>query len=91
MTFPDDTVVYAGHDYVRDSMIFAKHLEPDNKDIDIFLEKYNPDHIYSTLLDERRINPYLRFNENAIISLLKKRGLPAETEEERWNSLMLLG
>lgn len=87
MTFSDNTVIYAGHDYVEDSMIFAKHLEPDNKDIDIFLEKYNSAHICSTLLDERRINPYLRFNEKAIISLLKKRGLHTETEEERWNSL----
>ena len=36
MTLPDDTKIYAGHDYIRDSLAFAKHLEPDNKEIDRF-------------------------------------------------------
>jgi hydroxyacylglutathione hydrolase len=88
MTLPDGTIVYAGHDYVRDSMAFARHLEPENVEIDIFLGNYTPNHVFSTLAQEKRINPYLRFNEPGIVDLLAKRDLPRGTERERWHSLM---
>ena len=88
MALPDETKIYAGHDYVRDSLAFAKHLEPHNKEIDFFWDSYEPNHVYSTLADERKINPYLRFNEEPIINLLKTSNLPHATEWERWKSLM---
>ena len=88
MAFPDETLVYAGHDYVKDSMAVAKRLEPDNKEIDRFLNKYTPDHVWSTLAEERKINPYVRFNAPDIISFLKTEGLPVSTEYERWESIM---
>jgi hydroxyacylglutathione hydrolase len=88
MELPDETIVYAGHDYVRDSLAFARRLEPENQALDEFLRRYDPDHVFSTLADERRINPYLRFNEPGIAALLEKRGLPRATEWERWRSLM---
>jgi len=85
---PVDTIIYAGHDYVYDAMTFARELEPDNKYIDVFLNNYRSEHIFSTLMDEMKVNPYLRFNEKSIIGLLKKNGLPYRTEWERWQSLM---
>lgn len=88
MTLPDGTIVYAGHDYVRDSMAFARYLEPENPDIALFLGNYTPDHVFSTLAQEKRINPYLRFSEPGIVDLLAKRGLAHGTERERWHSLM---
>ena len=88
MSLPDETKVYAGHDYIRDSLAFARHLEPDNKEIDRFWNSYDPDCVYSTLSEERKINPYLRFNEEPIINLLKANNLPHATEWERWTSLM---
>ena len=88
MSLPGDTLIYAGHDYVRDSVALAKQLEPDNPEIDRFRQAYDPGHVYSTLAEELHINPYLRFNEPAIIDLLKEHGLPRATEEERWLSLM---
>ena len=88
MSLPDDTKIYAGHDYVRDSVAFAKHLEPGNKDIERFWNSYDPAHVYSTLAEERKINPYLRFNEEPIINLLKANNLRRATEWERWESLM---
>ncbi|QTA89759.1 MBL fold metallo-hydrolase [Desulfonema magnum] len=90
-SFHKETIIYAGHDYVHESMIFARHLEPDNKNIDTFLEKYDPNHVYSTLDDEFKINPYLRFNDEKIIAILKKQGLSVKTEYDRWRSLMTLG
>jgi len=88
MSLPDETKVYAGHDYIRDSLAFTRHLEPDNKEIDRFWNSYDPDCVYSTLSEERKINPYLRFNEEPIINLLKANNLPHATEWERWASLM---
>lgn len=90
LTLPLETVIYAGHDYVRDSLAMARHLEPDNPAIDDFLSVYDPNHVYSTLADELRINPYLRFNEGRIVRLLREMELPCGTEEERWKSLMSL-
>ncbi len=88
MTLPAETIVYAGHDYVRDAMLFARNIEPGNVNIEMFLSKYNSDHVFSTLEDEFRVNPYMRFNDANIINLLKKRGLATGTEWERWQSLM---
>lgn len=88
MELPDETVVYAGHDYVKASISFARRLEPGNRAIGAFLRRYNPKHVFSTLAEERKINPYLRFNDPAIVDLLAKLRLPRETEWERWQSLM---
>jgi hydroxyacylglutathione hydrolase len=88
MELPDETVVYAGHDYVKSSIAFARRIEPGNRAIGAFLRHYDPKHVFSTLAEERTINPYLRFNEPAIVKLLAKLRLPRETEWERWQSLM---
>jgi len=88
MALPDGTRIFAGHDYIRDSLAFARYLEPQNKGIDQFVQSCDQDFLYSTMAEERRINPYLRFNEVTIINLLKEKGLPHATEWERWQSLM---
>lgn len=86
--FPPETVVYAGHDYVKYAVQFARSIEPDNPDLDPFLARYNPYHVFSTLEDELKINPYVRFNDEKIIGILQKKGLPVDTEFQRWKSLM---
>jgi hydroxyacylglutathione hydrolase len=88
MALPDETLVYAGHDYVRDSLAFAKRLEPDNREIDEFLSRYDRRNVVSTLAEEKQINPYFRFNEPGIVNLLERLDLPRQTEWERWQSLM---
>lgn len=91
MSFPGQTLVYAGHDYVTYAMAFARIVEPDNPHIDRFLKTYDPSHVFSTLNDENRINPYVRFNDPNMIHLLESRGLPTTTEYDRWESVMSLG
>jgi hydroxyacylglutathione hydrolase len=88
MAFPAETLVYAGHDYVKESMAVARGLEPNNRDIATYLKRYAPDHVCSSLGEERRVNPYLRFNTPEITSYLKSKGLGVDTEYERWESLM---
>ena len=90
LAYPTDTRVYAGHDYVKYAMAFAKIVEPENKAIETFLKKYTADHIVSTLEDELAVNPYVRFNAEPIVALLKKRGFPVGTEYERWLGVMSL-
>lgn len=90
MSFPENTMIYAGHDYVEEYMETAQILEPDNADIKFFLRKYNPDHVCSTLKEEKKINPCLRFNNASIRSIIKKKGLPHQTEFDRWKSVMQL-
>ena len=90
MEFPEKTIIYAGHDYVKEYMDFVRGLEPDNPYIDAYLNKYDPSHVCSTLAEEYRVNPFLRFNEDKVKSILREKGLPAETEYDRWESMMSL-
>jgi hypothetical protein len=68
----------------------ARQIEPDNPAIDDFLKTYSPDLVRSTLAEEYQINPTLRFNAGPLIGILKARGLPVETELDRWRSIMSL-
>lgn len=88
LTFPDDTQIYPGHDYVEEYMAFIKRLEPQNATVDMLLDNYNPEHVYSTIADEKKVNPHLRHNTKEIEMILKKRNLPTATEYERWTSIL---
>ena len=87
-SLPETTIIYAGHDYVESSLAFARRMEPLNRDIDRYLERYDRKHVWSQLKDELLVNPYLRFNEESIVSVLRRRYLPVDTAFERWRSLM---
>jgi hydroxyacylglutathione hydrolase len=87
MELPKDTVIYAGHDYVEEYMGVAKRLEPDNEHIDAYLKKYDPTHVRSTLEEEFKVNPCLRFNDPKIISILEAKGMPKGSEFERFKSV----
>ncbi len=91
MTFPPDTIVYAGHNYQEYAMSFARLLESDNPYIAAYLNSHNPSHVHSSLKDEMNVNPYLRFNDGRFMDVLKQKGLPVSTEYERWCSIMNLG
>jgi hydroxyacylglutathione hydrolase len=87
---PDESLVYPGHDYVEEYMAFVKKLEPDNSCVNKILDNYDSGLVRSTLGLEKKLNPFLRFNEDKIFSLLEDRGLPVETEYDRWESLISL-
>jgi hydroxyacylglutathione hydrolase len=90
LSLPRDTRIYAGHDYVKEYLEIAKLIEPDNISINGFLKKYDPKHVFSTLKDELKINPTLRFNDKKMISILHERELPHNTELDCWKSLLLI-
>jgi len=90
LSFSDNTIVYAGHDYVKASIALARQFEPDNPNYETYLKKYDPNNVHSMLSDEYKVNPYLRFNHPSIIDTLKIKGLPVKTELQRWQSVMTL-
>ena len=90
MSLSDDTRIFAGHDYVVDSVRFSRQIEPGNHAIDAFLSTYDSSCVFSTLAQEKGINPYLRFNQPSIIERLSKSGLPVDSELDRWQSVMSL-
>ena len=88
MDLPEDTLVYAGHDYVDSSLAEAAAIEPDNPEIDRYRMKRGKDPVVSTIGDELAVNPYLRFNTPSIVRLLEERNLPCGTETERFTAMM---
>ena len=90
IALPGSTIIYPGHDYVRDALAFAKTLAPDPGAFDACLLRYDPAHVFTRLDDELKVNPYLRFNDPHLVAILTERGLPAATEWQRWQSLMTL-
>lgn len=89
-TLPGDTVVYAGHDYLAYAMAFARLVEPGNPEIEAYLKKYTPEHVFSTLADELKVNPFLRYNTPEMIDILKKRGCEVSSEYQRFEGVMHL-
>lgn len=87
MVLPENTAIYAGHDYVEEYMETARNLEPDNPYIDEYLSRYDPNRVCSTLKEEYKVNPCLRFNDPKIISILEAKGMPTGTEFERFKSI----
>ena len=90
LSYPNETVIYAGHDLVEYAMGVAKKLEPENRAVDAFLEKYNPSFVYSTLEEELNHNPFIRFNDPRLDSVREGLGMPLETEYQRWRALMTI-
>lgn len=88
LAYPDTTKVYAGHDYVAESVKYAKIIEPENDLIDSFYKRYSKDLVVSTLKDELEVNPYVRFSSPGMIENLKQRGQYKDSELERFEAIM---
>jgi len=68
---PDDTKIYCAHEYTRQNLRFALLVEPDNIDVQHYLQQLNAHphtcSLPSTMGFEKLINPFLRINEPEII------------------------
>jgi len=73
---PDNTVIYPGHDYIINNLLFTLDREPDNENAKFFLkrlEHQSPHDAYvSTMADERIINSFLRLDNPSIIRELRQ-------------------
>ena len=75
---PDDTEVYCAHEYTLDNIEFALWVEPDNEALQarqkeaVKLRENGDATVPSQLGLEKQTNPFLRFDEPAVISAAKK-------------------
>lgn len=73
------THVYAGHEYTQKNLAFARQVEPDNADIArvaATVERLRADDrpsLPATVGEERRINPFLRWDQPAVVHAASKR------------------
>lgn len=78
---PDDTQVFAAHEYTLSNLKFALEIEPDNADIlkrikdDTAKRNKNLPTLPSTIGLEKKTNPFLRNNEPNVIKQLIELGL----------------
>ena len=78
---PDNTAIYCAHEYTESNIAFALAVEPKNTDLNKYkhqielLRAKNLSTIPSNLATEKTINPFLRTQEQSIISMLQKRAL----------------
>lgn len=81
---PDDTQVYAGHEYTERNGQFAQLLDKNNSELKTYLEsvallrKKGRPTLPSILGLEKKLNPFLRIDEPAFQKILGKAGLPTD-------------
>ena len=73
---PDDTRVYAGHDYIENNLKFTLDREPDNQAARELLTQVSAQDpakaVVTTLGDERRFNTFLRLGSASLIEALRQ-------------------
>lgn len=83
---PDEYRMFVGHDYAESNLKFALDLDPNNEAAKTKLkeiEKATSDNKVippSTLGEEKKYNPFMRFDEAILIDELKKRNSELEAE-----------
>ncbi|HKJ71285.1 MAG TPA: hydroxyacylglutathione hydrolase [Gammaproteobacteria bacterium] len=77
---PDDTRLYCGHEYTLNNLRFASAVEPDNADVadklawaEAARERGEPT-LPSTIGEEKRTNPFLRWEQPAVRAAARERG-----------------
>jgi hydroxyacylglutathione hydrolase len=87
LRLPDQTIIYAGHDYVLPAMRFSKKNLLNIKATEQFLSTYDPKHVCSDLSQEKAHNIFLRLESPEIKALLQSHRLPQKDQTQRFRSL----
>jgi hydroxyacylglutathione hydrolase len=86
-TLPEDTLVFAAHEYTLANLAFAAAAEPDNADRDAYRDECRTARdldrptLPTTLNRERQINPFLRVDEPGLLETLRQRGAADNSRE----------
>ncbi|MBX7148529.1 hydroxyacylglutathione hydrolase [bacterium] len=77
---PDNTLVYCGHEYTEKNMQFALELEPGN----VLLQKAiaHKTKVPTTIASEKKLNPFMRWDDHLFTSKLKAQGYGGSAPEE---------
>lgn len=88
---PDETILYPGHDYMKNNLGFSLAWEPGNQDAETWKEKVEnlkPENMpYMTLGQERLYNPFLRLNNQTVIQNLKGKGDDIKSDRDVFTAL----
>lgn len=74
---PDHTAIYGAHEYTQSNLAFAHAVEPDNTDIVQAMQnarrlaEAGRPTLPTSLHVERRINPFMRVDQDAVVQTLK--------------------
>ncbi|XP_005089907.1 probable hydrolase PNKD [Aplysia californica] len=99
LTLPPSTMLWPGHEYAKDNLEFAAHLEPDNDETQRKLEwvkemrENNASTCPSTLGEERLYNPFLRTSEMSVlrgVGMMDSGDSTKPSEETRARALGLI-
>jgi hydroxyacylglutathione hydrolase len=68
-TLPDRTIVFVGHEYTKDNLAFAKHIDPSNAELTELqgiVEENDISTGQSTIGDEKKWNLFMRLDSDAV-------------------------
>ncbi len=87
LPLPDETLLYPGHDYMKNNLAFALDREPGNAMAGYWADQvsaFSPDDMpVMTLGQEREYNPFLRLHEPRIRERLKEEHFPQLGDSDR--------
>lgn len=90
-SLPDSTLVYCAHEYTRNNLKFAAHIEPDNETIQDYAKHLSSQpgacSLPSKLALEKQINPFLRTDSATIKQYGFKKGIDGDSEFELFTLL----
>ena len=74
--FSDDLLIYPGHEYLKNNLLFTLSVEPDNQDVIKYLEQIqnldlNKTFFINSMQKEREINSFLRLKSLTLRQTLK--------------------
>lgn len=79
---PDSTKIYCGHEYTRQNLDFARHVEPNNLVINHYYQQLittlKQCSLPSTIALEKQINPFFRLKEPDIKQYAEKYGIDGD-------------
>jgi len=85
---PAETLLYCGHEYTQKNLSFALTIEPDNADVKERLARVDEARnagqpsVPSTIEDERKTNPMLRWDARSVIQKAKQLGATSAEPEQ---------
>lgn len=88
LRFPTATKIYAGHDIFSYTTNIIKQIDPDNPYLTEYKDSYVKDLLVTTLQQELKVNPFIRFNDQALDKYRSKLGMSLASPYERWRAMM---
>ncbi|MDC7124921.1 MAG: MBL fold metallo-hydrolase [Spirochaetales bacterium] len=89
-----DTCIFAGHDIVDYTTGVVNELEPGNAFLSAYKNKCLERPLFTTLEQELKVNPFIRYNDPLLDELRKKlskeKNMPIDTPYEKWRILMTI-